>query len=45
MRNLRRLGTVFFYILLFVFLVKTFSFVPDKLADIFKFLASRLGVK
>lgn len=45
MRNLARLSTVFFYILLFVFLVKTFSFVPDKLADVLKHLSGRLGIK
>lgn len=45
MRYLRIAGSVILYVLLFIFLIKTFSFVPDKLSDVFKLLASRLGIK
>ncbi len=45
MRYLRIAGSVFLYVLLFIFLIKTFSFVPDKLSDFFKSLSRLIGIK
>ena len=45
MRFLRLIGFVLFYVLLFAFLMRTFSFVPDKLADALKALSLKLGIK
>lgn len=45
MRYVRLAGSVIFYVLLFIFLIKTFSFVPDKLSDFLKSLSHLVGIK
>lgn len=45
MRYLRIAGSVILYILLFIFLIKTFSFVPDKLSDAFKAFSVKIGIR
>jgi len=45
MRYLRLAGSAIFYVLLFIFLIKTFSFVPDKLSDALKAFSVRIGIR
>ena len=45
MRYLRLAGSVILYVILFIFLINTFSLVPDKLSDFFKNFAHLVGIK
>lgn len=42
---LKFLGLVIFYFVLFIFLVGTFSLVPDRLSDFLKGLAGTAGIR